>query len=124
MEGWFGIIGAIAGAFAGWALSETSKTISERRKALKKLESAAFMCLDRLLKIQNANVRGNIKQRDEEIYHLGGDLDRYRDAIAASPKKRKAHWLLYRETIPFLLEPDVSKLDRLISTYEAHSHVL
>ena len=116
MEAWLGIIGVIA----GWVLSETTKTIRERRKILKSLESAAFVCLDRLLKIQNAHARGDQKQRDEEIYHLGEDLYRYRDAIAANSKMRKDHWPLYRRTMPLLLEHDVNGLDELISAYETN----
>jgi hypothetical protein len=123
LEAWLGIIGAIVGAFAGWALSESSKVLSERRKALQRLERSAFVCLDRLLKIQNAIKRGDEKQRDGEIYYLGGDLDKYRDAIAGSPKKRGVHWVLYQRTMPLLLEHDVSGLDELIGRYEEHAGI-
>jgi len=123
LEAWLGLIGAIVGAFAGWALSESTKALSNRRRALRKLETSAFVCLDRLLKTKNADDRGDAKQRDGEIYHLGGDLDKYRDAIAQCPGKRKEHWALYRQTIPLLLEHDLSGLDDLISKYEENSRI-
>ena len=103
----------------GWALTETTKTISEKRKAVRDLKTAAFVCLDRLLKIQNASLRGDKKKVDEEIYYLGSDLDRYRDRIAASPKMRKSHGAMYRRMRTFLLEHDLSVLDATIRDLES-----
>ncbi len=124
MDRWLGLIGALVGAFAGWALSEISQAYAGRRAARQKMDSAAFVCLDRLLKIKSAHDRGDAKQQDGEIWHLGGDLDRYRDAIAACPGRRKPHWVLYRRTIPLLLEHDLGILDELIARYEAYADVV
>ena len=121
MQAWLGIIGTICGVIAGWALTETTKAISEKRKAVRDLKTAAFVCLDRLLKIKNATSRGDQKQVDGEIYYLGSDLDRYRDRIAASPKMRKTHWEMYRRIIPILLEHDLSVLDQAIKELESVS---
>ena len=119
MEAWLGLIGAVVGAVVGWGLAEVSRLIGECRKGLKELQTAAFVCLDRLLKIQSANERGDRKQCDGEIFYLGGDLNRYRDAIAASAKKRNEHWPLYSQTRLLLLEHELGKLDQLVSRYEA-----
>lgn len=121
MAAWLGLIGAILGAVIGWGLSETSKATSERRQALRNLESAAFVCLARLLKIQSANDRSNKKQTCMEIWNLGEDLDRYRDAIAATRQHRRAHWKLYRQTMPLLLEHNLNNLSQLITRYEKES---
>jgi hypothetical protein len=121
MEAWMGLVGAIVGAFVGWALSELTKAVNDRRRALKNLENAAFVCLDRLLKIQNARSRGDESQCDKEVYYLGGDLNKYRDAIAECQQKREAHWTLYRRTIPLLLEHNFSEVDVLIAHYEKYS---
>lgn len=118
MEAWLGLIGAIAGSIVGWGLSETTKFVAERRKAIRDLKTAAFVCLDRLLKIQSANSRSDDKQLNHEIYLLGGDLDRYRDRIAASPKMRSSHWAIYRLTLPVLLEHDLTALDQVITELE------
>jgi hypothetical protein len=123
MDVWLGVAGAILGAFTGWALSEFTTMIANRRRAVKRLQVAAFVCLDRLLKIQDAHERGDEHQRDKEIYHLGGDLDKYRDVIAVSPRLRKEHYKLYRATTPLLLQHDVSELATLIEWYESNAKV-
>jgi len=119
MEAWLGLIGAIAGVIVSWGLTETTKMINTRRKTSRDLKTAAFVCLDRLLKIQNAETHSNNIQKDHEIYLLGGDLDRYRDCIAASPlKMRKRHWSIYRQMMPILLEHDLSRLGQVITELE------
>jgi len=118
MEAWLGLIGAIAGSIVGWGLSETTKLFTERRKAVRDLKTAAFVCLDRLFKIQRANSRSNDKQLKHELYLLGGDLDRYRDRIAASPKLRNKHWSVYCQMIPLLLEHDLTALGKVIAELE------
>ena len=123
MEAWMGLIGAIAGAITGWALTETTKVFADRRKAVRDVNTAGFVCLDRLMKIQNARSRSDDKQLDHEIYLLGGELDKYRDRIATSPRLRGAHWQMYRRMIPLLLEHDLSALDELIAKMERVSRV-
>ena len=118
MDAWVGLIGAIGGAVVGWALAETTKVVTDRRKATRDLTTAAFVCLDRLLKIQSAQSRSDSKQVDHEIYLLGGDLDRYRDRIAASPRLRATHWSMYRRMMPILLEHDLDALDQVLSEME------
>ena len=118
MEAWLGLIGAIAGSIVGWGLSEITKCVTERRKATWDLKTAAFACLDRLLKIQSASSRRDDKQLDHEIYLLGGDLDRYRDRIAASPRMRKSHWSIYRRMMPILLEHDLTALGQVVTELE------
>lgn len=123
MEAWLGLIGTLLGAVLGWGLSETSKTLARKRQALQNLESAAFVCLDRLMKIQRAKERDDQEQTKEEIWHLGRDLDRYRDAIASTRHQRSAHWPLYKQTRPLLLEHDLNTLRKLIGRYEQKSGV-
>jgi hypothetical protein len=121
MEAWIGLIGAIAGVIVAWGLGEATKIITARRKANRALKVAAFVCLDRLLKIKNAETSSDTKQRDHEIYLLGGDLDRYRDCIAASQKMRECYWSVYRKMMPILLKHDVSHLDEIITELETIS---
>jgi len=118
MDAWLGIIGAVVGATLGWLLSEMSSAVAARKHAVLRLQQAAFVCLDRLLKIKNFHDHNDQPKRDGEIYHLGGDLDKYRDAIAAGSRKGKAHWRLYRRTMPLLLDHDMRDLDGLIRAYE------
>lgn len=118
MDAWLGLIGAIVGAAVGWGLSEASRVFSNRRQARRNLESAAFVCLVRLLKIQNAKQEADKDQLGREIWYLGGDLDGYRDAIAANRWHRGPHWQLYKSTMPLLLRHDLGNLDKLISRYE------
>jgi hypothetical protein len=114
-----GAIAAIAGAIVQWGLSEITKMINNRQKASQDLKTAAFVCLDRLLKIQNAEIHSNNIQKNHEIYLLGGDLDRYRDCIAASPPKmRERHWSIYRQMLPILLQHDLSRLNYVITELE------
>lgn len=121
MESWLGLFGAIAGVIVGWGLTQATRIIADRRKATRDLKAAAFVCLDRLLKIQSAEMRFDSKQKDNEIYLLGSDLDRYRDCIAASPKMRKSHWSIYRQMMPILLEHDLRCLNRVIAELETLS---
>ena len=110
MEAWLGLIGAIVGVVVAWVLNEATKALRNRRQADSKLRMAAFVCLDRLLKIQNA---------DGEIKYLGTDLDRYRDCIAASSRRKRApHWATYRRMVPVLLEHDLGQLDSIIADLE------
>lgn len=115
MSAWLGLIGVIAGVIVSWSLNLATKIISDRRKAIHDLKASAFVCLDRLLKIQNAKDR---QQMDNEIYLLGGDLDRYRDCIANSPKMRKDHWTIYRKMMNVLLKHDLSELEEIITDLE------
>ena len=118
MEAWLGLIGTIAGVIVAWSLNQATKIIADRRKASRDLKAAAFVCLDRLLKIQNAETRSDNRQKEHEIYLLGGDLDRYRDNIAASQKMGKRHWPCYRRMMRILLEHDLRNLDRVITELE------
>jgi hypothetical protein len=113
-----GVVGAICGATAGWVLTESTRVLSARRQANQNLKTAAFVCLDRLLKVQSAASRSDHEQVDKEIYHLGGDMDKYRDRIAASPRMRSAHWSVYRRLTPILLEHDLTHLDHVILELE------
>jgi len=121
MNDWLGLIGAIVGVIVAWGLALITKFFSDSRKATRDINTTAFVCLDRLLKIQNAETRNDNKQVDHELYLLGRDLDLYRDCIAASPKMRKNHWSMYRRMIPILLEHDLSKLDCIIKELETIS---
>lgn len=118
MEAWIGVIGTIAGGVIAWALGQTTNILSGRRKAYCDLKAKGFVCLDRLLKIKSADARGDAGQRDKEIWHLGGDMDKYRDCIALSPKTRGPHWAIYQKMMPILLEHDLSKLDAVIRELE------
>ena len=119
MEAWFGLIGAIVGATVAWGLNQITKIIADTRKANRNLNAFAFVCLDRLLKIQNAETRSDNKQRDHEIYLLGSDLDRYRDCISkANSKIRKRHWSIYHQMMRILLEHDLTNLDQVITELE------
>jgi hypothetical protein len=115
MEAWFGFIGAISGVIVTWGLTQATKIITASRKAARDLSVAAFVCLDRLYKIQKANKHGDKEQEDHEIFLLGSDLDRYRDCIAASPKMRGRHYYFYRRMMPILLQHDLSNLKRIIT---------
>jgi len=119
MEAWLGLIGVIAGVIVAWGLNQATKTIGDMRKANRELKAAAFVCLDRLLKIQNAETRSDDKQRQHEIWLLGGDLDRYRDCIStAGPRMRKRHWSIYPQMKRILLTHDSSNLNQVITELE------
>jgi hypothetical protein len=119
MEAWLGLIGAITGVVVTWILNETTKALKDRQQNDKVLQMAAFVCLDRLLKIRSASVRSDAPQQDGELKHLGTDLDAYRDRIAASSKpKRASHWEVYKRMMPILLEHDMSQLDSIITELE------
>jgi hypothetical protein len=119
MEAWLGLIGAIAGGTVAWGLTQATQVITGRRKAAHDLNIAAFVCLDRLYKIQEANKHRNKKQRNYEIQLLGSDLDRYRDCIAARPKMWKRHWDFYCQMRPILLRRDLRKLGKIITELES-----
>jgi hypothetical protein len=119
MEAWQGLIGALTGVIVSWFLTVTTQTVMGRREADSKLNKAAFVCFERLLKIQYANNRSDTAQRDSEIYYLGKDMDAYRDCIAASSKrKRSTHWAIYQRMIPILLEHDMRQLNSLVADLE------
>ena len=119
MEAWLGLIGVLAGVVVTWILNAATEILRDSREADSKLKMAAFVCLDRFLKIQDANSRSDVAQRDGELNYLGADLDSYRDCIAASSRrKRAAHWAIYRRTMPVLLEHDLGQLDSLIADLE------
>ena len=42
---------------------------------------------------------------NDEFYFLGGDMDRYRNAIASTPEERDTHWPVYRQLMDH--SPDV-----------------
>jgi len=48
----------------------------------------------------------------DEWWFLGGDMDRYRDAIAFSPESRRKHWAIYQDLIRALLDHDLDALKR------------
>jgi hypothetical protein len=103
MEDWLGIIGVLVGVVVTWVLNEATQSVRSRLEADKKLRMTAFICLDRLLKIQDANARSNVKQRDGEIHYLGADMDLFRNRIAASSSRRRAaHWAIYRRMTPYI----------------------
>ena len=118
MEAWLGCIAAIAGVIIGWGLNQTTKIITDRCKANRELKAAAFICIDRLLKIQNAASRSDDQQKEREVYLLGSDLSGFRDAIATHPRMRKHHWPIYRRMTTLVLQHDLKDLDRLIDDLE------
>lgn len=118
VDAWIGIIGTVLGIVLGWALTEGSRVLRDRRQARRELRKAAFVCLDRLLKIESAVSAADREQQDSEIYHLGGDLDRYRDCIA-SGGRWSGHWRVYRMAMPILLRHEVDRLGEAIEAFEA-----
>ena len=84
---WVGVVGAIAGAIFGGGLTLVGSIFTERRRDSRDLKVAANACLDRLHKIRYAVSSKKNKQKHEEIFRLGSDLDRYRDCIAVSSQK-------------------------------------
>ena len=116
LKAWDGVIGGIAGAIAGVLVGYTLTWITERRKAKKSVEEAAILCGDRLCSIKDAP---NDRVRNDEIYHLGLELDRYRHAIVAKPENR--HWAIYNRMKGIILKHDLSDLDQLIIELDALS---
>jgi len=102
----------MVGAVLGWGLSYLTERRAARRQNQRDLAAAAFVVLDRLSKIQDAAERSNEKQMRDEWWFLGGDMDRYRDAIAFSPDGRKMHWVIYQDLIRALLDHDLDALRR------------
>ena len=124
METLLGIIGTISGVVIGAVVAWVAKALTDRKDTDRNLKTAAFVCLDRLSKIKNAEDRSDNEQRDREIYLLGGDLDRYRDVVAsASRRERGKHWLIYKRIMPILLVHDLSLLNDIIAELEAVSGV-
>jgi hypothetical protein len=124
MEAVLGIIGTISGVVIGAVFAWVAKALTDRRDTGRRLKTAAFVCLDRLSKIKNAEDRSDGERRDREIYLLGGDLDCYRDAIAlATRRDRKTHWDIYKRIMPILLVHDLSLLNEVIGKLEPVSGV-
>ncbi|NIT36113.1 MAG: hypothetical protein GTN49_06395 [candidate division Zixibacteria bacterium] len=111
------VVGAV-GAMVTWYSGLATKIVLDWRRAARELGAAAFVCLDRLRKIRSAARRSEREQVEAEIYHLGGDLDRYRDCIAAAPERRDKHLRIYGKVMPILLEHDLTSLDSVIGELE------
>lgn len=111
------VVGAV-GAMVTWYLGLATKIVIDRWRAARNLGAAAFVCLDRLWKIRSVAQRSESKHVETEIYYLGGDLDRYRDCIAAAPKARGKHLPIYGKIIPILLKHDLTSLDSIIGELE------
>jgi hypothetical protein len=113
---WTGIIGAISGVVAGWVLAQIAKSIDDRARTDRELKASAFVCLDRLLRIQSAAGRHDTKQTEDEIFHLGKDMDRYRESMAAATaRSRRVHWPVYRSMMTVLLEHNTDGIDQTIA---------
>jgi hypothetical protein len=107
------MVAAFIGAFVGGLMVVVSNVLMTRSQARRKLNAAALMCLDRLEKIRMARKRAeeegkqgseNLQEQgdgastfDHERYLLGGDLDRYLEAISriGRGKKHEQHWKWY-----------------------------
>jgi hypothetical protein len=116
VEAWLGLIGAIAGVIVGWGLTQATGIIVGRRKAARDLKAVAFVCLDRLRKIRDAKADDI---RKNEIYLLGGDLDRYLYCIAANPKMWERHEGIYNRMKQILLQHELNNLEDIIDELDS-----
>ena len=92
-----------------------------REQALRELEAAALHVLARAKKIHLAEELGDQEMRSNEIYHLGGDLERHLAAMAAvGPRSAESrrHWDIYESATAILMKHDTSKLDQVIGELE------
>src|SRR5260370_23789291 len=92
MKALWSAVGPLAGTIVGFMLGVVSKAVTDRRQAIRAVTRTAGVVLDRLLKLQSASARGDQSVVANELTLLGGDLDRYRDAILASPRHKASHW--------------------------------
>lgn len=107
MEILLGTVATTAGAVVLFGLTEASRAVTNRRRAVKELKQAALACLDRLGRIRQTKL-------ESEIHHLGPELDRWRDCIAVTPKDRQKHWEAYQSAVPILLDHNLHELSQVI----------
>ena len=109
MEGWQGLIGVVVGMTLAWGLNLVTAVIANRRNGRRMLQRWALVCLDRVEKMKYAAEAYNEEQRQKELNHLGRDMDRYLDEIAASGSAGGPHWETYETLRPLLLRHDHDK---------------
>jgi hypothetical protein len=88
--------------------------LNARREANTKIKLSAFACYRRLCKIMAAE---DPKVKEHEIYYLGGDLDKYRDAVGARPPGYKAHEEALFLADAILLNHDLSRIKEVAETF-------
>jgi hypothetical protein len=114
-----GLLGVIAGIFA----TARRERLARQGEAKRALNVAALSCLARVSKI-DAAVRGTHEgaqeDRNQEINHLGKDLDGYVVAIAGVEDRatRTRHWEIYERMVPILIGHDTENLRSTIEALE------
>src|SRR5438105_2696426 len=111
------LVGAITGAAATALLGAAGSQLSYLRRRKRLLDVAALRCYDRFRKLEVTADEGS---RANELFLLGGDLDRYLTAIAAArPQARRAHLELYDQSRQILITHELDQLARLSGSFEA-----
>jgi hypothetical protein len=105
----------LLGVYVGSREAARRERKARQEAAERALDVAALRCLARANKIKAAP-----RSAEEEIYHLGGDLDDYVAAIAAveDRARRARHWRIYEQTGPILMHRQTANLDPVIEALE------
>jgi hypothetical protein len=106
-----GLLGVLAGSLA----TARRERAARREDARRELSVAALRCLARVRKIEAAiddSGEAAEKERENELYLLGGDLDTYVVAIAGVEDRatRTRHWKIYERAAPTLVGRDRGKV--------------
>jgi len=111
-----GVIVSLFSAITGASTSEIRGLIDYRRTTLRNLAFSKVRTLDRLSKIRTA-VEMNIPNTvDDELWHLGGELDRYLSALSGlrGPRELTFEWQTYEKLQTIIMTHDFTELDSVI----------
>jgi len=101
---------ALFGVLLGGLLTSAWSYINERRKSRTSLFVAAFSCLTRWRKVELARSTKRASL-ENEVNHLGRDLDAYMVAIPEvfSRRERNRHASIYAEMVTMFSERDLTQ---------------
>ena len=107
---------AIAGTIIGGLTTLVTQLLLARKEAKRELEATAFRCLVRLEKIRLASGQKGEKTRQDEIYHLGQDLDSYMAAAATRPRRtRSTHFEIQKKILPIVMHHDLTDVENVLT---------
>jgi hypothetical protein len=115
----------LGGVFLGALITIWNERHVRREQAFRELEAAALHVLARAKKVRRAEQLSDVwawkKVRSDEIYYLGGDLDRYLAAIAGvgmHTEDSQRHWDIYESAMTIVIGQDTSNLAQVIDELE------
>jgi hypothetical protein len=102
-------IATLVAVFLGWGLGEWSRSRADRKNAENSLRVARAACIDRLERIRDASD----EQRKDEKYHLGADINVYRNCIASAHAEASGDWQAF-ERLRTVLRGEADQVHELI----------